>query len=161
MMDNTHRILAVLMKDQGLNQIELSRTTGLKQSTISRILNPGAVNGIKLPSDAQVRPVAAFFGVSTDQLRGYEALKATLPSLPNFPHACQSEVLLQQLRSIKDTQIFDSVSTLVKVFSEGNLSQADARMIEEFAVRLAMPATARLIRSKEISQEEHTDTPAP
>jgi transcriptional regulator with XRE-family HTH domain len=134
-MDNTHKVLAVLMKDQGLNQVELARATGIRQSTISRILNPGAVNGIKLPSDAQVRPVAAFFGVSTDQLRGYEALRDA-QAAPVDPHS-GADNLLQHLRSIDDLEVLDSVTHLVRLFAEGHLSKVEVRRITDFAMRLA------------------------
>jgi transcriptional regulator with XRE-family HTH domain len=136
-MDNTHRVLAILMKDQGLNQVELARATGIRQSTISRILNPGAVNGIKLPSDTQVRPVAAFFGVSTDQLRGYEVLRdaQTAPVTLDSP----ADNLLQHLRNIDDPQVLDAVTHLAQLFAEGHLSKADARRITELAMQLAAP----------------------
>lgn len=137
-MDNTHKVLAVLMKDQGLNQVELARATGIRQSTISRILNPGAVNGIKLPSDAQVRPVAAFFGVSTDQLRGYEALRDAQAATVN-PHSPAADSLLQHLRSIEDPEVLDSVTHLVKLFAEGHFSKAQVRRITDLSMRLATP----------------------
>ncbi len=68
------KILAQLMADQDISQVELSGQTGVGQSTISRILKPLGPKGIKEPTDRQVRPLADYFGISTDQLRGYEPL---------------------------------------------------------------------------------------
>ncbi len=68
------KILAELMSKGGLNQADLSRLANVGQPTISRILKPNGPKGIKEPSDKQVRSLADFFGVSTDQLRGYAPL---------------------------------------------------------------------------------------
>lgn len=65
------KILAELMARDGLNQAELARLSNVGQPTISRILKPSGPKGIKEPTDKQVRPLAAAFGVTTDQLRGY------------------------------------------------------------------------------------------
>lgn len=71
------KILAELMSKSGLNQADLSRMANVGQPTISRILKPNGPKGIKEPSDKQVRPLAEFFGVSTDQLRGYAPLESS------------------------------------------------------------------------------------
>ncbi|WP_405120715.1 XRE family transcriptional regulator [Pseudomonas leptonychotis] len=68
------KVLARLMSVRGVSQTELSKATGVNQSTISRILNPSAPKGIKSPKDEQVRPLADYFGVTGDQMRGYEPL---------------------------------------------------------------------------------------
>lgn len=68
------KILSALMQRDGINQLQLSQRSGVGQSTISRILKPGGTKGIKEPTDKQVRPLADFFGVSTDQLRGFAPL---------------------------------------------------------------------------------------
>ena len=73
------KILAELMSKGGLNQADLSRMANVGQPTISRILKPNGPKGIKEPSDRQVRPLADFFGISTDQLRGYAPLGANAP----------------------------------------------------------------------------------
>ena len=69
------KILAQLMAAQNVTQVELSAKTGVGQSTISRILKPGGPKGIKEPTDKQVRPLADYFRISTDQLRGYAQLE--------------------------------------------------------------------------------------
>ncbi|MDG9785241.1 XRE family transcriptional regulator [Metapseudomonas otitidis] len=61
-----HTILRALMKQRGVTQTELKKATGVDQSTISRILS----KKIESPTDEQVAPLAAYFKVSTDQLRG-------------------------------------------------------------------------------------------
>jgi transcriptional regulator with XRE-family HTH domain len=68
------KVLTLLMAESGTNQAELARRTKVGQSTISRILKPNGPKGIKEPTDKQVRPLADFFGISTDQLRGYRPL---------------------------------------------------------------------------------------
>lgn len=72
-MHNTiDQILAELMAREGLSQVQLSTRANVGQSTISRILKPNGPKGIKEPTDKQVRPLADFFGMTTDQLRGFE-----------------------------------------------------------------------------------------
>jgi len=72
------KVLSRLMAHQGLSQVELHRRSRVGQSTISRILNPGGPKGIKDPTDKQVRPLAEFFGVTSDQLRGHDPLPAEM-----------------------------------------------------------------------------------
>jgi len=77
------KILRQLMDQRGLNQAELSRRTGVKQPTISRILGPKDISkGIKEPSDKQVKPLADFFGITTDQLRGHFPLPGDAEAAP-------------------------------------------------------------------------------
>ncbi|MBL4833625.1 MAG: helix-turn-helix domain-containing protein [Pseudomonas sp.] len=68
------KILARLMDARGITQADLSRKTGVGQPTISRILKPHGPKGIKNPTDLQVKPIADFFGISTDELRGHKPL---------------------------------------------------------------------------------------
>lgn len=72
--NSTDKVLRELMRVAGVNQVKLSQKTGVKQSTISRILNPTGTSGIKNPADQQLRPLAEFFFCTVDQLRGYQAL---------------------------------------------------------------------------------------
>lgn len=72
------RILTRLMADAGISQAELSRATKVGQSTISRILKPCGPKGIKEPTDKQVRPIAEYFGITSDQLRGHAPLPPNL-----------------------------------------------------------------------------------
>lgn len=67
-----HQILAALMEERRINQSELSKRTGVGQSTISRILKPNGPKGIKVPKEQQVKPLADFFGITVGQIRGYE-----------------------------------------------------------------------------------------
>jgi len=68
------KVLAELMNRDGLNQAALARLANIGQPTLSRILKPQGPKGIKDPSDRQVRPLADYFGITTDQLRGYVPL---------------------------------------------------------------------------------------
>lgn len=94
------KILAQLMAAGGVSQVELSTKTGVGQSTISRILKPAGPKGIKEPTDKQVRPLAEYFGVSTDQLRGYAALNSS-PAAGAEPKPASSaaELFKQMLAS--------------------------------------------------------------
>lgn len=69
------KILAELMRRDGLSQVQVSARTKVGQSTISRILKPNGPKGIKEPTDKQVRPLADLFGITTDQLRGFSPLE--------------------------------------------------------------------------------------
>ncbi|WP_439895284.1 LexA family transcriptional regulator [Pseudomonas syringae] len=75
------KILAELMARDGLNQAELARLSNVGQPTISRILKPAGPKGIKEPTDKQVRPLAAAFGVTADQLRGYAPIDGEATSI--------------------------------------------------------------------------------
>lgn len=61
------KVLKKLMDFHRINQVRLNKETGVTQSTISRILK----QGIKDPSDKQIKKIADYFGLTTDQLRGY------------------------------------------------------------------------------------------
>jgi len=94
------KILAQLMAAGGVSQVELSAKTGVGQSTISRILKPTAPKGIKEPTDKQVRPLAEYFGVSTDQLRGYAALDSSpVAGVDPKPMTSAAELCKQMLAS--------------------------------------------------------------
>ncbi|PVZ19951.1 Phage repressor protein C, contains Cro/C1-type HTH and peptisase s24 domains [Pseudomonas sp. URIL14HWK12:I9] len=86
------------MADQGITQADLARKTGVGQPTISRILKPTGPKGIKQPADKQVRPIADFFGITTDQLRGYEPLpKAPAVSVPQPSAPSAADVVMKML----------------------------------------------------------------
>ncbi|MBK59402.1 MAG: hypothetical protein CML01_11435 [Pseudomonas sp.] len=63
-------ILTALMERTGMNQSTLSEATGVGQSTIHRILSGES----KDPQHKNVAPLAAHFGITTDQLRGSKPL---------------------------------------------------------------------------------------
>ncbi|SED98253.1 helix-turn-helix domain-containing protein [Pseudomonas anguilliseptica] len=90
MHNSIDKVLKHLMKLKGANQVSLSAATRVTQSTISRILKPNGPKGIKSPSDTQVKPLADFFGISTDQLRGREPLPEDLQPLSAQPSVKQS-----------------------------------------------------------------------
>lgn len=72
MQKNTiHAILAELLAREGITPTDLSRRTGVNQSTISRIIN----GKIKNPTDDQAYPLAQYFRITTEQLRGRQPLE--------------------------------------------------------------------------------------
>jgi len=59
-----NRFLITAMKDHAVNQVELSRLTGVTQQTISKLLR-----GVhKTPSRATALKLAEYFKVSTDEI---------------------------------------------------------------------------------------------
>lgn len=75
-----HTVLAELISRDGIRPTELSRRTGVPQSTISRILNKQIAD----PADKHVRALADYFGQSTDAMRGHADLIAMPPAAPEF-----------------------------------------------------------------------------
>lgn len=68
--DTVRKVLQRLIDSSGHRPTEVARHAGVSQSTLSRILS----GKIESPSDRQIEPLAKFFGVTGDQLRGYEPL---------------------------------------------------------------------------------------
>lgn len=68
--NKTADVLKALMAREGLNQAELARRAGLNQPTIQRILN----RGIENPGVPTVAKLAAYFGVTVQQMVGVEPL---------------------------------------------------------------------------------------
>lgn len=91
------KILAELMSARGINQAELARFANVGQPTISRILKPTGPKGIKEPTDKQVRPLAEFFGVSTDQLRGYAPINGEAGNTDAEPSNASSVALVREM----------------------------------------------------------------
>jgi transcriptional regulator with XRE-family HTH domain len=139
MTDRTAKVLAKLMLDREISQADLARATGVGQSTISRILNPNLPKGIKSPTDHQVRPIANFLGLSTDQLRGYEPqlYNGKAPGIPIVELPDAWGVWLQHLSQIKDPKCSMAVRNIVGLFAEGLLSTNDALLLEAIASRFA------------------------
>lgn len=65
--------LAALMKARGVSANQLAKALTLPQPTISRI----ASGATKEPKEGTLRLLADFFGVTTDQLRGFATAEAT------------------------------------------------------------------------------------
>lgn len=70
----TSQILKRLMFHRGIRTTELARRIGLKQPTVHRI-----VEGVSpSPHQSSLTPLAEFFGITIDQLRGEESLPWSL-----------------------------------------------------------------------------------
>jgi transcriptional regulator with XRE-family HTH domain len=149
MMDRTARVLANVMQDREISQADLARATGVNQSTISRMLNPQLPRGIKTPSDLQVRPIANFLGLSTDQLRGYEPL-ITIHAGPGINSVELPEpwdVWFQHLSQIKDPKCSRALRNIVTLFADGTLSSNEATLLEQIARRLT-PASCEAAQKR-------------
>ncbi|MBI6882358.1 helix-turn-helix transcriptional regulator [Pseudomonas putida] len=143
MQDNTAKILSSLLELKKLSQADLARATGVNQPTISRMLSPSTSNGTKSPGDRQVRPIANFFGISVDQLRGYEDL-----DIEGLRHIAQKEPAafagkeiddpigwLQLIRDIRDPEVLQALRNIAALFSKGAMTASDARCIEDITRR--------------------------
>lgn len=148
MNDKTHKTLALLLDYRKMSQADLARATGLNQPTISRMLTPGSPKGIKSPSDKQVRPIAQFFGVTADQLRGYQDLDIegvmilAEPSVKAFAGKEIDDPIawLQMIREVQSPELLESLKNIVLMFSKGSLTPADAQALEEITRRFFQSA---------------------
>lgn len=123
------RILAQLMARDGITQIELSSRTGVGQSTISRILKPQGPKGIKEPTDKQVRPLADFFGITTDQLRGYEPLGEAEPEARDRKNLSTAEIVKQMLAKHGKGLSLDARQKIAEAIEEKSAEQAASNVI--------------------------------
>nr|WP_286948295.1 S24 family peptidase [Pseudomonas sp. UBA6718] len=84
-----HTVLAELISRDGIRPTELSRRTGVPQSTISRILNKQIAD----PADKHVRALADYFGQTTDAMRGHAELTGMLPAAPEYGPRSREELI--------------------------------------------------------------------
>lgn len=77
-------ILKQLLFAQDLRPMDLARITGLPQPTIQRIVAGTSTN----PHHSTLMPIANFFGITTDQLKGEAPLPQFLNKLMTTSDAC-------------------------------------------------------------------------
>ncbi|UVL06554.1 LexA family transcriptional regulator [Pseudomonas sp. B21-047] len=123
------KILAQLMAEKGINQVELSERTGVGQSTISRILKPHGTKGIKEPADRQVRPLADYFGVSTDQLRGYEPLNHNEADPQPHESLSTSDIVRQMLAKHGKGLSADARKKIADAIEEKSAEQSASNLL--------------------------------
>lgn len=123
------KILAHLMAEKGINQVELSERTGVGQSTISRILKPLGTKGIKEPADRQVRPLADYFGISTDQLRGYEPLADSDAEPKPRDSLSTSEIVRQMLVKHGKGLSADARKKIAEAIDEKSAEQSATKLL--------------------------------
>lgn len=123
------KILAQLMAKNGISQVELSSRTSVGQSTISRILKPQGPKGIKEPTDKQVRPLAEFFGVSTDQLRGYEPLVEGEPEAERRETLSTADIVKQMLAKHGKGLSLDARQKIADAIEEKSAEQASSNVV--------------------------------
>lgn len=127
------KILAELMAQRGLNQAELARAAVVGQPTISRILKPNGPKGIKEPTDKQVRPLADYFGISTDQLRGFASIDSGSIAVDDSkPKSSSVDIVSQMLakhgKNLSEDarqRIADVVQEVTAKVGAGNVITAD------------------------------------
>ncbi|RFQ00030.1 helix-turn-helix domain-containing protein [Pseudomonas putida] len=123
------KILAQLMAKNGISQVELSSRTSVGQSTISRILKPQGPKGIKEPTDKQVRPLAEFFGVTTDQLRGYEPLVEGEPEAERRETLSTADIVKQMLAKHGKGLSLDARQKIADAIEEKSAEQASSNVV--------------------------------
>lgn len=123
------KILAQLMAKNGISQVELSSRTSVGQSTISRILKPQGPKGIKEPTDKQVRPLAEFFGVTTDQLRGYEPLVEGEPEAERRETLSTADIVKQMLAKHGKGLSLDARQKIADAIEEKSAEQALSNVV--------------------------------
>lgn len=74
-------VLKELLIRHQISAMTLHRSTGVPQSTLSRILSGKIVD----PSDRHISRIAEYFNISTDRLRGRDEPRALPPSEPLHP----------------------------------------------------------------------------
>ena len=122
------KILAQLMSANGITQVELSSRTSVGQSTISRILKPQGPKGIKEPTDKQVRPLADFFGITTDQLRGYEPLGEVEPQPEERATLSTADIVKQMLAKHGKGLSVDARQKIADAIEEKSAEQAASKV---------------------------------
>jgi transcriptional regulator with XRE-family HTH domain len=123
------KILAQLMAENGISQVELSSRTNVGQSTISRILKPHGPKGIKEPTDKQVRPLADFFGISTDQLRGYEPVGGVEPESEDRVSLSTADIVKQMLAKHGKGLSLDARQKIADAIEEKSAEQAASNVV--------------------------------
>ncbi|AGN82856.1 LexA family transcriptional regulator [Pseudomonas sp. GD03651] len=123
------KILAQLMAANGISQVELSSRTSVGQSTISRILKPQGPKGIKEPTDKQVRPLADFFGITTDQLRGYEPLDEVEPQAEERATLSTADIVKQMLAKHGKGLSVDARKKIADAIEEKSAEQAASNVV--------------------------------
>lgn len=78
MQNKTHKVIQSLMDAANMNTTDLAKEAGLVRSTLQRILSPTGNRGIKDPADKHIKKIADFFGLSTDQVRGYKPINTAV-----------------------------------------------------------------------------------
>ncbi|MCE0873759.1 LexA family transcriptional regulator [Pseudomonas monteilii] len=123
------KILAQLMAENAISQVELSSRTCVGQSTISRILKPQGPKGIKEPTDKQVRPLADFFGITTDQLRGYEPLGEEKPEADQREVLSTADIVKQMLAKHGKGLSPDARQKIADAIEEKSAAQATTNVV--------------------------------
>ncbi|MNM46624.1 putative HTH-type transcriptional regulator [compost metagenome] len=123
------KILAQLMAKNGISQVELSSRTSVGQSTISRILKPQGPKGIKEPTDKQVRPLADFFGITTDQLRGYEPLGEAEQQTEERESLSTADIVKQMLAKHGKGLSLDARQKIADAIEEKSAEQALSNVV--------------------------------
>ncbi|MCY1534077.1 HTH-type transcriptional regulator PrtR [compost metagenome] len=136
---NIQTVLRHLLEARGLKPMDLSRATGVGQSTISRILSGKIAN----PKDEQVYPIAEHFRISTDQLRGRAPIDNMIvlcsddhESLRREPQAVMAEAVMDGPMEVwdDDTPLPDD-EVLVPFLKEVELAAGSGRLSIEVSTK--------------------------
>lgn len=144
------KILKALMDARGINTTDLARQSGVVRSTVSRILNPNGPKGIKDPADKQVKKLADYFSLTTDQIRGHQPIPADLfMMMPETDSIMLSDIKPPKYGQVSSQTEFEALLNLstprtrvelVKIAqaaADGKLTDADIILLKQIADRLA------------------------
>lgn len=143
------KILTALMDARGINTTDLARQSGVVRSTVSRILNPNGPKGIKDPADKQVKKLADYFSLTTDQLRGHQPIPAdmfwidsetdqiTLVEVKkNRPQRSAAQNELEELLSLSTPRTRVELLKIAQASVDGRLTDDDIALLTQIADRL-------------------------
>ncbi len=117
--DTVRKVLQRLISDSGKRPTEVARHSGVSQSTLSRILN----GKIESPSDRQISLLADYFGVSGDQLRGYEPIN----NLSGTTRPATNDIELHTVEIVDSEEPLRADEVELPCFREVEFSAGDGR----------------------------------
>lgn len=83
-------VLRLLMREHNIRENDLARKTKVTQSTVNRILSGES----KEPRDSTIEPLAAYFGVTLNQLKGREPIPGLNSNIDVIPQVRPSVPLI-------------------------------------------------------------------
>lgn len=136
-------VLRNIMELADVTQVYLASETDVKQSTISRILNPKSSQGIKKPTDYQVKRIADFFGIRADELRGEIEIKPVdlekIEAISKRKRAVKPKKrsIQRVLSSIESKEAIEILKRIAERFESGLLGHDDMIKLDEISDKMA------------------------
>jgi len=145
---NVNDVLNRLMFRESLHVMELSRRTGVPQSTLQRI----TVGAIEKPRSSSLQPIAEYFQVSIEQLKGLEPIPWLYPATPEEMGWTQVPLLSWELVTVGK---IDSNETQGMLFTDAKVGKgAFALTMDDASMEPLFPQGTLLVIDRE---KEPTD----